>query len=138
MKNLINIAMLTLAVMFSTPSFAKWHGCQEQNLVFFAYNMKHTKAVELCQTEEGYRYIFGPIGKPEIILEKKSDDVNRGGGMAGGFDIKHGDIIYGVMEDKFGNSGLIVQKSDYSKVLMEIKLDSGDKSYVNKTHEYLN
>ncbi|HDS6408955.1 TPA: hypothetical protein QHZ98_001698 [Klebsiella oxytoca] len=138
MEKLINIAMLTLTVMFSPPSFAKWHGCQEQNLVFFAYNMKHTKAVELCQTEDGYRYTFGPIGKPEIILEKESDDVDRGEGMAGGFDIKHGDIIYGAMEDKFGNSGLIVQKSDYSKVLMEIKLDSGDKSYVNKTYEYLN
>ncbi len=57
--------------------------------------------------------------------------------MAGGFDIKNGDVIYGVMEDKFGNSALIVQKSDYSKVLAEIELDSGDKNYVNKTHEYL-
>lgn len=54
------------------------------------------------------------------------------GGIAGGFDIKNSDIIYGVMEDKFGNSALIVQKSDYSKVLAEIELDSGDKNYVNK------
>lgn len=98
--------------------------------------MKHTKAVELCQTEEGYRYTFGPVGKPEITLEKESGDVTRGGGMAGGFDVKNGNIIYGVMEDKFGNSALIVQKSDYSKVLAEIELDSGDKTYVNKTYEY--
>ncbi|MGV8001771.1 hypothetical protein QPK14_06440 [Photorhabdus temperata subsp. temperata] len=137
MKKLINIAVLTLVALFSASFFAKWHGCQEQNLIFFAYNMKHTKAVELCQTEEGYRYTFGPIGKPEIILEKESSDVTRGGGMAGGFDIKNGDIIYGVMEDKFGNSALIVQKSDYSKVLAEIVLDSGDKHYFNKIHEYL-
>lgn len=59
------------------------------------------------------------------------------GGIAGGLDIKNSDIIYGVMEDKFGNSALIVQKSDYSKVLAEIELDSEDKNYVNKTHEYL-
>lgn len=59
------------------------------------------------------------------------------GGIAGGLDIKNSDIIYGVMEDKFGNFALIVQKSDYSKVLAEIKLDSEDKNYVNKTHEYL-
>lgn len=104
--------MLTLVALFSASSFAKWHGCQEQNLVFFAYNMKHTKAVELCQTEEGYRYTFGPVGKPEITLEKESADVTHGG-MAGGFDVKNGNIIYGVMEDKFGTSALIVQKSDY-------------------------
>lgn len=136
MKKIINVGVLTLVALFSASSFAKWHGCQEQNLVFFAYNMKHTKAVELCQTEEGYRYTFGPVGKPEITLEKESDDVTRGGGMAGGFDVKNGNIIYGVMEDKFGNSALIVQKSDYSKVLAEIELDSGDKPYVNKTYEY--
>lgn len=136
MKKIINVGVLTLVALFSASSFAKWHGCQEQNLVFFAYNMKHTKAVELCQTEEGYRYTFGPVGKPEITLEKESDDVTRGGGMAGGFDVKNGNIIYGVMEDKFGNSALIVQKSDYSKVLAEIELDSGDKTYVNKTYEY--
>ncbi|HDS7241233.1 hypothetical protein Q4R62_11875 [Morganella morganii] len=137
MKKLINVAILTLVALFSASSFAKWHGCQEQNLVFFAYNMKHTKAVELCLTEEGYRYTFGPIGKPEIILEKDSNDVTRGGGMAGGFDIKNGDIIYGVMEDKFGNSALIVQKSDYSRVMAEIEMDSGDKHYVNKVYEYI-
>ncbi|WP_411170847.1 hypothetical protein [Klebsiella michiganensis] len=136
MKKLINVVILTLVALFSASSFAKWHGCQEQNLVFFAYNMKHTKAVELCQTEEGYRYTFGPIGKPEIILEKDSNDVTRGGGMAGGFDIKNGDVIYGVMEDKFGNSALIVQKSDYSRVMAEIALDSGDERYINKTYEY--
>lgn len=137
MKKLIKVAILTLVALFSAASFAKWHGCQEQNLIFFAYNIKHTKAVELCQTEEGYRYTFGPIGKPEIILEKDSNDVTRRGGMAGGFDIKNGDIIYGVMEDKFGNSALIVQRSDYSKVLAEIELDSVSKSYVNKTFKYL-
>ncbi|WP_096915203.1 hypothetical protein [Escherichia coli] len=136
MKKIINVAVLTLVALFSASSFAKWHGCQEQNLVFFAYNMKHTKAVELCQTEEGYRYTFGPVGKPEITLEKESGDVTRGGGMAGGFDVKNGNILYEVMEDKFGNSALIVQKSDYSKVLDEIELDSGDKIYVNKTYEY--
>ncbi|MDF0741457.1 hypothetical protein O1M93_27195 [Klebsiella pneumoniae] len=70
MKKLIKVAILTLVALFSAASFAKWHGCQEQNLIFFAYNIKHTKAVELCQTEEGYRYTFGPIGKPEIILKK--------------------------------------------------------------------
>lgn len=137
MKKIVNVAVLTLVALFSASSFAKWHGCQEQNLIFFAYNMKHTKAVELCQMEEGYRYTFGPIGKPEITLEKESSDVTRGGGMAGGFDIKNGDIIYGVMEDKFGNSALIVQKSDYSKVLTDITLDSGDKTYINKTYDYL-
>ncbi|EHQ1051280.1 hypothetical protein KQL11_004458 [Salmonella enterica] len=83
------------------------------------------------------RYTFEPIGKPEIILEKDSNDVTRGGGMAGGFDIKNGDIIYGVMEDKFGNSALIVQKSDYSRVMAEIELDSGDRHYVNKVYEYI-
>lgn len=57
--------------------------------------------------------------------------------MAGGFDIKNGDIIYGVMEDKFGNSALIVQKSDYSRVMAEIELDSGDGYYVNKVYEYI-
>ncbi|WP_192903231.1 hypothetical protein [Photorhabdus khanii] len=57
--------------------------------------------------------------------------------MAGGFYVKNGNIIYAVTEDKFGNSALIVQKSDYSKVLVEIELDSGDKSYVNKNYEYL-
>lgn len=57
--------------------------------------------------------------------------------MAGGFDIKNGDIIYGVMEDKFGNSALIVQKSDYSRVMAEIELDSGDRHYVNKVYEYI-
>ncbi|EDV0511813.1 hypothetical protein QF25_15925 [Salmonella enterica subsp. enterica] len=137
MKKLVSVVVFALVASFSASSFAKWHGCQEQNLIFFAYNIKHTKAVELCQTEEGYRYTFGPIGKPEIILEKDSNDVTRGGGMAGGFDIKNGDIIYGVMEDKFGNSALIVQKSDYSRVMAEIELDSGDKNYVNKIHEYM-
>lgn len=137
MKKLINVAILTLVALFSASSFAKWHGCQEQNLIFFAYNIKHTKAVELCQTEEGYRYTFGPVGKPEITLEKESGDVTRGGGMAGGFDVKNGNIIYGVMEDKFGNSALIVQKSDYSRVMAEIELDSGDKHYVNKVYEYI-
>lgn len=137
MKKLINVAILTLVALFSVSSFAKWHGCQEQNLIFFAYNIKQTKAVELCQTEEGYRYTFGPVGKPEITLEKESGDVTRGGGLAGGFDVKNGDIIYGVMEDKFGNSALIVQKSDYSKVLAEIELDSGDGHYVNKVYEYI-
>lgn len=41
------------------------------------------------------------------------------------------------MEDKFGNSALIVQKSDYSRVMTEIELDSGDRHYVNKIHEYM-
>lgn len=136
MKKLIYVAVLTLVALFSASSFAKWHGCQEQNLVFFAYNMKHTKAVELCQTEKGYRYTFGPIGKPEIILEKNSGDITRGGGMGGGFDVKNGNVVYGVMEDKFGNSALIVRKYDYSKDLAEIELDSGDKHYVNKIYEY--
>lgn len=40
MKKIINVAVLTLVALFSASSFAKWHGCQEQNLVFFAYNMK--------------------------------------------------------------------------------------------------
>lgn len=136
MKILINVIIFVMAGLFSISSFAKWHGCQEQNLVFFAYNMKHTKAVELCRTEEGYIYTFGPIGKPEIVLEKDGSEVTRGGGMAGGFYVKNGNVIYGVSEDKFGNSFLTVEKSDFSKVLSEIELDSGSRDYVNVTYEY--
>ncbi|ECI4826476.1 hypothetical protein DRM84_23235, partial [Salmonella enterica subsp. arizonae] len=117
MKNFISVVVFALVTLFSSSTFAKWHGCQEQNLVFFAYNMKHTKAVELCQTEEGYKYTFGPIGKPEIVLEKRYEDVTRDGGMAGGFNLRNSNIIYGITEDKFGNAALIVQKSDYSKIL---------------------
>ena len=71
-------------------------------------------------------------------LSKSAWNLNRCAySMAGGFDIKNGDVIYEVMEDKFGNSALIVQKSDYSKILAQIERDSGDKNYVNKTHKYL-
>lgn len=87
---------------------------------------------------EDYRYPFESILKSEMTLEKENGDVIRRGGIARGFDVsRNGDIPYEKMADKFGNSALKVQKSDYSKILAEVELDMVNKHYVNKNYEYL-
>ena len=44
------------------------------------------------------------------------------GGIAGGFDIKNSDIIYGVMEDKFGNSALMYSSLTIVKFWLKLNL----------------
>lgn len=138
MKKIFIFPVVMIFPFFSGMTVAKGHGCDMTNLVFFSYNINHTKAVELCHITNGYRYTFGPIGKPDITLDKIYKDVVIGGGMAGGFSIKNGSFIYNVTEDKYGNSSLYVEKYGYRKNLAEIELDSADKDYVNRTFEYNN
>ncbi|EHS88587.1 hypothetical protein HMPREF9689_05419 [Klebsiella oxytoca 10-5245] len=44
------------------------------------------------------------------------------GGIAGGFDIKNSDIIYGVMEDKFGNSTLMYSSLTIVKFWLKLNM----------------
>ncbi|EBW6764563.1 hypothetical protein DP806_10810 [Salmonella enterica subsp. enterica serovar Saintpaul] len=142
MKKLINIAVFTLVALFSTSSFAKWHGCQEQNLVFFSYNMKHTKAVEVCQSMEGYSYTYGPIGKPEIVLDLDPSHVEFNLSAKGDTSVifTNGKYTYWVTEATMGQSGIDVTEKikayPGSKSIAFIELDVVDKNFVNNISAY--
>ncbi|HGL6329639.1 TPA: hypothetical protein ACKFQ2_003663 [Citrobacter amalonaticus] len=142
MKKLINVVVFTLIALFSTSSFAKWHGCQEQNLVFFAYNMKHTKAVEVCQSMEGYSYTYGPIGKPEIILDLDPSHVEFNLSAKGDTSVifTNRKYTYWVTEATMGQSGIDVTEkiraNPGSKSIAFIELDVTDKDFVNNFNNY--
>lgn len=128
MKKLTTIIALSVA-LFSTSVFAS-PTCSKEDTIFFGYNLKHTKAVELCKVPEGYRYTFGPVGKPELTLLRSKVQFG-GGGMGGGFTIPNGAFEYAVGEDKFEGGFLSVSKN--GKELAVIKLDDADKSFYNNT-----
>lgn len=131
MKKLIAIIAVS-AAFISTSVFAS-PTCSKENTIFFGYNLKHTKAVELCKVSEGYRYTFGPVGKPEITLVRGK--VPFGGGMGGGFTVTNGAFEYAVGEDKFEGGSLTVSKN--GKQLATIKLDDANNDYINATYRLL-
>ncbi|EBS6356461.1 hypothetical protein KLQ90_000314 [Salmonella enterica] len=136
MKKFISVVVFALVALFSSSSFAKWHGCQEQNLVFFAYNMKHTKAVEVCQSMEGYSYTFGPIGKPEIVVDLDPSLVRFSLSARGDESVTftNGNTQYVVTEASMGDSTISVYQG--AKTLADIRLDVVDKSFVNNISAY--
>lgn len=136
MKKLVSVVVFALVALFSSSTFAKWHGCQEQNLVFFAYNMKHTKAVEVCQSMEGYSYTYGPIGKPEIVVDLDPSLVRFSLSARGDESVTftNGNTQYVVAEASMGDSAISVYQG--AKTLADIKLDVVDKSFVNNISAY--
>lgn len=137
-KNVIVAIVAVSAALFSTTTLAKGlHGCASSKTVYSAYTLKHSKAVELCDIGNNkFRYSFGPIGKPEIVLTKDRADIEFVTSMAGGFGISNGAYEYTVYQSKYGDGSLVVYKND--KQLAEIELDTGGKGYEDRSFEYRN
>lgn len=128
-------AMYIIYMMLSilpAKTFANNDSCQKENIIFYSYNMNHTKVVELCKKRGVYKYSFGRVGKPEIKIINKSNNINLEGGMFGGFEVKNGDISYSVISGKLGTY-LFVEKKN--RELSKIQLDDNDQSYINRTLE---
>lgn len=135
-KNVIVGIVAVSAALFSTTTLARGlHGCSTPKTVYSAYNLKHSKAVEVCDIGKGkFRYTFGPVGKPEIVLTKVKGDISFATGMAGGFDLTNGSYTYAVYQSKYGDGSLIVDKDD--KLIAEIILDIEGKGYIDRTFNY--
>ena len=75
MKSFMSFIVLIISTFFSMTSFAESKLCEENTMFFFANNKAHTKSVELCYGQKGVKYIFGPEGEPEIVLEVPRDKI---------------------------------------------------------------
>lgn len=113
-------------------------GCTPERTMYFSYTEKHTKAVEFCEVDGGYRYTFGPINKPEMQVVKKPGDIGViSVGMTWGFAMKNGNTFYWISSDKYGETELVVSKNDWigGKQLAAIPLDGDYGVYENRATE---
>lgn len=135
-KNIVIAAVTASVALFSSNLMAVGlHGCPTKNTVYSAYNLKNTKAVELCELGGGnYRYTFGPRNKPELIMTKPRSEIQFVTGMAGGFSITNGVYEYTVLQDKYGNGALDVYKNN--KTLANIPLDVEGPGYVDNSYKH--
>lgn len=149
MKSIINKTAILSALVLSALAFSpvtqagagvksNFAGCTPEKTMYFSYTEKHTKAVEFCEVDGGYRYTFGPINKPEMQIVKMPGDIGViSVGMTWGFAMKNGNTFYWISSSKFGDTELIVSKGDWigGKQLAAITLDGDYGTYENRATE---
>lgn len=127
---------IIISLILPLTSYAKRHGCPLENTIYFAYDSNHMKAVELCKVGEYYKYTYGPISNPEVIITKPigaaeiqvplEDEGN-------GFEVVDGNSVYRVFEDDLDGPHISFYSRTPFKELSFSLLDSDSKTYIDKT-----
>lgn len=103
--------------------------CKKENIIYLSSTVKNHKYIELCQwSKDVYRYKYGKIDNPEIILF--SNNVTREDIALGGFSFMANAYEYSVIEDNY-KATLTVYKGE--DVLTNIYLNTKTKDHINNT-----
>lgn len=129
--------LLLLSLVLPVSVNAARHGCPLENTVYFAYDSKNIKAVELCQIGEYYRFTYGPTKNPELIITKP---VGAGEVLiplveeGNGFEIVDGNSVYRVFDDDLDGPHIIFfSRTPFKEVGFSI-LNGNDKRFIDKTN----
>lgn len=113
----------------SSPDTINDKSCEKNNIIYFNRTIINKKIIELCKWgDAGYRYRYGKLDNPEIVLYSK--EVTREDVPLGGFSFIYKEYEYSVIIDKY-KSTLAVYKND--DILTQIYLSEETQGYVNKT-----
>lgn len=128
--------LILLSLFLPLTVNAERHGCPLKDTVYFAYDYKHIKAVELCKIGEYYRFTYGPTKNPELVITKPigaaevqlplSDKGN-------GFEVVDGNSIYRVFNDDLDGAHIIFFSRTPFKEIDFAILDTKDKKFIDKT-----
>lgn len=103
--------------------------CKKEDIIYLSKTVKNQKYVELCRWgKEVYRYKYGKVDNPEIILF--SNDVTKEEIALGGFSFIGNGFEYSVVEDNY-KATLTVYKGE--DALTNIYLNIKTKEHINKT-----
>lgn len=133
MKSFMSFIVLIISTFFSITSFAESKLCEVNTTFFFANNKSHTKSIEVCHGKEGVKYIFGPKGEPEIVLEvPRGKIIYEYENGCESITIPDGDTDYYIYQcGSVSQTDPTLQVNQHGNPIATIELDGKDGEYMN-------